>query len=78
MAADAEPGRLTEQEMTVVNHIAAAYTAFSQLPVYHSADDDDDEFVFHVHAMGRIVLSRAALRAHRERGRIKTPQPDRG
>ncbi|MBA3843206.1 MAG: hypothetical protein H0X39_11450 [Actinobacteria bacterium] len=72
MADDPEPGRLTEQELAVVNHIAAAYTAFSELPVYHSADDD--EFVFRVHAMGRIVLTRAASRGHSERAWIKTPR----
>jgi hypothetical protein len=71
MADAPDAGRLTEQELAVVNHIAAAYTAFSKLDVYHPADDD--EFVFHVHAMGRIILARAASRGHPERGWIKTP-----
>jgi hypothetical protein len=64
-----EAGRLTERELEVLNHIGAAYRAFAQLDAYHPADDD--EFVFHVHAMGRIVLSRAASRGHPERGWIK-------
>ncbi|MCP9486389.1 MAG: hypothetical protein MSC30_11050 [Gaiellaceae bacterium MAG52_C11] len=62
-------GRLTEKELEVVDHIGNAYKAFAELDIYHPADDD--EFVFHVHALGRIVLARAACRAHPERPWIK-------
>jgi len=62
-------GRLTEKELEVINHIGAAVTAFRELDVYHPADDD--EFVFHVHAIGRIILARSACRAHPERNWIK-------
>lgn len=61
--------RLTDAEMQVLNHIGAAYSAFAELDVYHPADHD--EFVFHVHAVGRIVMARSASRAHPERGWIK-------
>lgn len=40
-----EPGRLTEKEMDVLNHIGKAYYAFAELDAYHPADHD--EFVFH-------------------------------
>lgn len=65
--------RLTEQELDVVNHVGAAYRAFAELDVYHPSDHD--EFVFHVHALGRIVLARSASRAHPERGWIKGQSP---
>ncbi len=71
MADEPAPGRLTEQELAVLNHIGAAYTAFAELDVYHPSDHD--EFVHHVHAMGRIVMARAASRGHPERGWIKAP-----
>lgn len=64
--------RLTDEEMAVLNHIGNAYKAFAQLEIYHPADHD--EFVFHVHAMGRIVMARSASRAHPERGWIKRPE----
>ena len=63
--------RLTDEELKVVESIGQAYEAFAALPVYHPADHD--EFVFHIHALGRIVLARSASRAHPERGWIKTP-----
>ena len=62
-------GRLTDKELEVVNHIADAYRAFTELEVYHPADGE--EFVFHVHALGRIILARSACRAHPERNWIK-------
>ncbi|MDQ3823473.1 MAG: hypothetical protein M3321_09560 [Actinomycetota bacterium] len=63
--------RLNEKELDVLNHIGSAYYAFAELDVYHPADHD--EFVFHVHALGRIVMARSAARAHPERGWIKKP-----
>lgn len=68
------PARLTDEEMQVLNHIGAAYYAFAELDVYHPADHD--EFVFHVHAMGRIVMARSAARAHPERNWIKDAKAD--
>lgn len=70
--ADPAPGGLTEQELEVLKHVGESYKAFSGLPVYHPADDG--EFAFHVHALGRIVLSRVASRGHPERGWIKPGQ----
>jgi hypothetical protein len=66
--------RLDEKELEVLKHIGAAYYAFADLDVYHPADHD--EFVFHVHAMGRIVMARSAARAHPERGWMKAPPQD--
>ena len=68
---DYEEVRLTAEELEVANLIGAAYRAFAELDVYHPSDHD--EFVFHVHALGRIVLSRSAIRAHPERGWLKGP-----
>lgn len=61
--------RLTDGEMRVLDRIGDAYYAFAELDVYHPADHE--EFAFHVHAMGRIVMARTASRAHPERGWIK-------
>jgi hypothetical protein len=68
--------RLNEKELEVLKHIGAAYYAFAELDVYHPADHD--EFVFHVHALGRIVMARSAARAHPERGWIKKPSSENG
>lgn len=61
--------RLTPEELAVIDRIADAWRAFSKLDVYHPSDADD--FATHVHALGRIVLARAACRAHPERPWIK-------
>jgi hypothetical protein len=37
---------------------------------------DLDEVVFHVHALQRIVMQRAAMRAHPDRIPVKTLQSD--
>jgi hypothetical protein len=65
--------RLTEGELAVLDHIGDAYRAFLELEEYHP--HDLPEFVFHVHALGRIVLARSAVRAHPERGWLKTREP---
>lgn len=69
VVSDSNPARLTDGEMEVLNRIGDAYRVFAELDVYHPADLD--EFAFHVHAMGRIVMARSASRAHPERGWIK-------
>ena len=68
--------QLTDKELEVLQHIGSAYYAFAELDGYHPADHD--EFVFHVHAMGRIVMARSAARAHPERGWIKKPPAGAG
>jgi hypothetical protein len=40
-----------------------------ELPQAHPSDLD--EVAFHVHALGRIVLARAAIRAHPEHWQFK-------
>jgi hypothetical protein len=69
LAEEASSASLTDAEMQVIDRIGDAYRAFAALDAYHPSDHD--EFVFHVHAMGRIVLARLASRAHPERGWIK-------
>ena len=58
---DVQPG-LTEAEKRLCDLIGDCIREFRKLPEYHPADRD--EMAFHVHAMGRIVMSRAAIRAH--------------
>jgi hypothetical protein len=67
---EADGVRLTAQELDVLNKIGDAFRAFDALEDYHPSDRD--EFVLHVHAMGRIVLARSAIRAHPERGWMKS------
>jgi hypothetical protein len=53
---DIDRVRLSEAEMEVVDRIGDAWRAFAKLDVYHPSDTD--EFAFHVHALGRIVMGR--------------------
>ena len=45
------------------------YLRFKELPQAHPADLG--EVAFHVHAIGRIVFARAAIRAHPEHWTFK-------
>lgn len=67
--ADMETAGLTEEELDVLARLGAAYDAFEALPQAHPSDHD--EVVFHVHAIGRIVMARAAVRAHPDRWQFK-------
>ena len=60
---------LTEEELAVAKLAGQFYLAFKELPQAHPAELD--EVVFHVHALGRIVLARAAVRAHPEHWQFK-------
>jgi hypothetical protein len=60
---------LTEEEIAVAKLAGQVFLAFRELPQAHPADLD--ELVFHVHAIGRIVLARAAIRAHPEHWQFK-------
>jgi hypothetical protein len=51
-----EGGRLTDDELEVLNHIGKAYSAFAELEPYHPAEQD--ELVCHVHEVCRIVMAR--------------------
>lgn len=62
MKADAA---LTADERDLLDHIGATFRAFDQLEAHHPADRE--EFAFHVHALGRIVMSRPVIRAHPSR-----------
>ena len=60
---------LTSSELEVLDRVAETYEAFAALPRAHPSDHD--EVVFHIHAIGRIVMARAAIRAHPERWQFK-------
>ncbi|TML68241.1 MAG: hypothetical protein E6G14_10330 [Actinobacteria bacterium] len=62
--ADMQVKGLTEEEIAVAKLAGEVFTRFQELPQAHPADLD--EMAFHVHAIGRIVLARAAIRAHPE------------
>jgi hypothetical protein len=60
---------LDAEELRVLELTAELYRAFAALPRAHTSDHDD--VVFHVHAIQRIVMARAAVRAHPDRWRFK-------
>jgi hypothetical protein len=59
--ADIETAGLMHEELDVLTRLNAVYSAFAVLPGAHHASDHD-EVAFHVRAIGRIVLGRAAGR----------------
>jgi len=67
--ADMNVTGLTDDELAVAELIGQVYVRFAALPQAHPADLD--EVAFHVHALGRIVLARAAIRAHPQRWQFK-------
>jgi hypothetical protein len=67
--AEVATSELTDDELDVLTRLGATYHAFAALPRAHPSDHDD--VVFHVHAIGRIVMARAAVRAHPDRWRFK-------
>ena len=60
---------LKPEEIEVAKLAAQVYLRFKQLPQAHPADLG--EVAFHVHAIGRIVFARAAIRAHPEHWAFK-------
>jgi hypothetical protein len=73
IAGFAGPG-LAPEELDALAMPGQFYRAFKALPQVHPADLE--EVVFHVHALQRIVMQRAAMRAHPDRIPVKTPQSD--
>jgi hypothetical protein len=67
--ADMDVPGLTPEEVEVARLAGRVYLAFKELPQAHPADLG--ELAFHVHAIGRIVLARAAIRAHPEHWTFK-------
>jgi hypothetical protein len=67
--ADLAQAGLTEDELGVLTCLGETYRAFAALRRAHPSDHD--EVVFHVHAIGRIVMARAAVRAHPDRWQFK-------
>jgi hypothetical protein len=55
---------LTSEEIEVAKLAGQVYLRFKELPQAHPADLG--EMAYHVHAIGRIVFARAAIRAHPE------------
>lgn len=58
---DIETAGLTREELDVLARLDAACSAFAVLPGMHHPSDHD-EVAYHVRAIGRIVLGRAAGR----------------
>jgi hypothetical protein len=67
--ADMDVQGLTPEEVEVARLAGRVYLAFRELPQAHPADLG--EVAFHVHAIGRIVLARAGIRAHPEHWTFK-------
>ncbi len=53
---------LTPEEIEVAKLAEQVYVKFKELPQAHPSDRD--EVISHVHAIQRIVMTRAAIRAH--------------
>ena len=60
---------LTEEEIAVAKLAGEFFLAFKELPQAHPADLAVVRV--HVHALGRVVLARAAIRAHPEHWQFK-------
>ena len=67
--ADMNVQGLTAEEVEVAKLAGRVYLAFKDLPQAHPSDLG--EVAFHVHAIGRIVFARAAIRAHPEHWTFK-------
>jgi hypothetical protein len=67
--ADMDLQGLTPQEIEVAKLAGELYLRFKSLPQANPADLG--EVAFHVHAIGRIILARAAIRAHPEHWTFK-------
>jgi hypothetical protein len=60
---------LTPDEIEVARLAGQVYVKFRELPQAHPSDQDD--VIDHVHAIQRIVMTRAAIRAHPEHWTFK-------
>jgi hypothetical protein len=67
--ADMDVRGLTADEVEVAKLAGRVYLAFKELPQAHPSDLG--EVAVHVHAIARIVLARAAIRAHPEHWTFK-------
>jgi len=67
--ADMDVQGLTAEEIEVAQLAGQVYLKFKQLPQAHPSDLG--EMARHVHAIGRIVFARAAIRAHPEHWTFK-------
>jgi ribosomal protein L4 len=60
---------LTPEEVEVAKLAGQVYLRFRALPQAHPSDHED--VIVHVHAIQRIVMARAAIRAHPEHWTFK-------
>jgi hypothetical protein len=60
---------LTAEEIEVAKLAGQVYAKFKSLPQAHPSDHDD--LLGHVHSIQRIVMIRAAIRAHPEHWTFK-------
>lgn len=51
---------LDKDEVKVIDHLALAYNQFALLKRHHP--QEIDEFIFHIHALQMIVMSRSTQR----------------
>ena len=55
---------LTDREKKIIGHLVDAHADFVKLPQQHP--DDSSEWVMHIHALQRIIMSRPTVRDHKE------------
>ena len=55
-------GKLTQEELKIVNLLGQAYNLFCALPELHP--NDQGEFVYGVHVLQNLVMARGALAGH--------------
>jgi hypothetical protein len=67
--ADMSVEGLTPEEIEVARLAGQVYVRFKELPQAHPSDLG--ELAIHVHAIGRIVFARAAIRAHPDQWTFK-------
>jgi hypothetical protein len=67
--ADMSVEGLTPEEIEVARLAGQVYLRFKELPQAHPAELG--ELAVHVHAFGRIVFARAAIRAHPDQWTFK-------
>ena len=55
---------MTIKEIEVLDKLVNAHNAFIELPIIHECDQID--WVFHIHALQSILMSRDAVKNHPE------------
>jgi len=53
---------MTKEELNCIDKLSKAHNSFIELPIIH--DSDRTDWVFHIHALQNILMSRDAVRNH--------------